>query len=108
MSTPSRRGIIQTPGTPIGTFDFYATQGGDVHYGSIGITLRVMMPLAEREVYTGSALALLMARVAAHDEDHAPAAYDLATFADALNAGADLHGGTFPTENDGIVESESV
>jgi hypothetical protein len=49
-----------------------------------------------------------MARVAAHDEDHAPAAYDLATFANALDAGADLHGGTSPTENDGIVESESV
>jgi hypothetical protein len=68
----------------------------------------MMHPLAEREGYTALALALLMARVTAHDEDHAAAANDLATLADALDAGADLHGGTSPTENDGIVESESV
>jgi hypothetical protein len=40
----------------------------------------------------GLTLALLMPRVAAHDEYHAASAHDLAAFTDALNAGADLHG----------------
>jgi hypothetical protein len=54
---------------------------------------------------------LFVAGIAAHDEDHAPAANNLATFTDALDAGADLHGSgspAAPPEYDGLVESESV
>jgi hypothetical protein len=62
----------------------------------------------EREGYTALTLALFVPRVATHHKNHAPAANDFATLADAFDAGADLHGGTSPTENDGLVESESV
>jgi len=49
--------------------------------------------------YTALTLPLFMARVTADDEDHASAAYNLATFADALDAGADLHVGNISPEN---------
>jgi hypothetical protein len=49
-----------------------------------------------------------MAWIAADDEDDAPAADDFATFANALDAGADLHGSTIPGKSGGLVESESV
>jgi hypothetical protein len=49
-----------------------------------------------------------MARIAAHNVNNAASAHDLAAFTDALDAGADLHGGTFLTQNNRLVESESV
>jgi hypothetical protein len=53
-------------------------------------------------------LSLLVPGVAADDVNHAASADDLAAFTDTLNAGADLHGGKLPTENDRLGESESV
>jgi hypothetical protein len=49
-----------------------------------------------------------MSRVAADDENHAASADDLTAFTDALNAGADLHGGSISPENDRLGQSESV
>jgi hypothetical protein len=43
---------------------------------------------------TASTLALFMSRVAAHHEHHATAANDFAVLTNALDAGADFHGGT--------------
>ena len=42
---------------------------------------------------TLSALALFMARIAADDENHAAAAYDLTVLTNAFDAGADFHDG---------------
>jgi hypothetical protein len=43
-----------------------------------------------------STLSLLVSRIGAHDEHNAPAANDLAVFADAFDAGTDLHNGNNP------------
>jgi len=49
-----------------------------------------------------------MAWITAHDVNDAASAHDLAALTDALDAGADLHGDTFLTENNRLIESESV
>jgi len=53
-------------------------------------------------------LTLFVAWIAAHDVNDAASAHNLTAFTDALDAGADLHGGTFLTENNRLIESESV
>jgi hypothetical protein len=53
-------------------------------------------------------LALLVPWVVAHDVNDAAPAHNLTAFTDALDAGADLHGGKTPRENDRINQSESV
>jgi hypothetical protein len=54
------------------------------------------------------ALPLFVARVAAHDVHHAPAAHNFAVVAQTLNAGADFHDRALPDDKQLWAESLSV
>jgi hypothetical protein len=53
-------------------------------------------------------LSLFVARIAAHDADHAPAANDLALIANTPDAGTDFHGKALTRQNDSQPADDSL